>query len=66
MPVMDDADTVIDEHLAKFPPFKGPIIGGNFQVDENVLSGQDLNTTSGSPLLAHAACLQRCQSLEPR
>ena len=38
---MSDADVILDEHLAKFPPFKGPIIGGNFNVDENVLSGQE-------------------------
>jgi hypothetical protein len=40
---MSDADAILDEHLAKFPPFKGPIIGGNFNVDENVLSGQELS-----------------------
>lgn len=36
-----------DAHLAKFPPFKGPRIGGNFDVDENVLAGEML-TVSGS------------------
>jgi hypothetical protein len=28
-----------DEHLKKFPPFKRPKVGGNFEVDENVLLG---------------------------
>jgi hypothetical protein len=35
-----DTTTEVVEHLAKFPPFKGPRIGGNFDVDENVLSGR--------------------------
>jgi hypothetical protein len=35
-----DSTPQVDEHLAKFPPFKGPKIGGNFEVDENVLSGK--------------------------
>jgi|SRR5579862_2029599 len=39
---MSREDKSIDEHLAKFPPFKGPRIGGNFQVDENVLLGEKL------------------------
>ena len=63
---MSDADATLDEHLAKFPPFKGPIIGGNFNVDENVLSGQELNTTSTSLLIANAARIQHCQFLGPR
>ena len=33
-----------DEHLAKFPPFKGPRTGGNFEVDENVVAGEHLKT----------------------
>jgi hypothetical protein len=60
---MADADTIVDEHLAKFPPFKGPIIGGNFHVDEKVLSGQELNTASDSQLQANAARIQHCQFL---
>lgn len=52
---MSDADANLDEHLAKFPPFRGPIIGGNFNVDENVLSGQEPNTASTSLLIANAA-----------
>jgi hypothetical protein len=63
---MSDADAILDEHLAKFPPFKGPIIGGNFNVDENVLSGQELNTASTSPLIANATRTQHCQFLGPR
>jgi hypothetical protein len=39
---MSTEDKGIDEHLAKFPPFKGPRIGGNFEVDENVLLGKQL------------------------
>ncbi|OIW35513.1 putative Ketosamine-3-kinase [Coniochaeta ligniaria NRRL 30616] len=31
-------DVLTDEHIAKFPPFKGPRIGGNFEVDDNVLA----------------------------
>jgi hypothetical protein len=52
---MSDADANLDEHLAKFPPFRGPIIGRNFNVDENVLSGQEPNTASTSLLIANAA-----------
>jgi hypothetical protein len=63
---MSDADSILDEHLAKFPPFKGPIIGGNFNVDENVFSGQELNTALTSLLMANEACIQHCQSLGPR
>ena len=37
---MSTEDKGIDEHLAKFPPLKGPRIGGNFEVDENVLLGE--------------------------
>ncbi len=37
---MDTEERVEDKHLAKFPPFKGPRIGGNFEVDENVLLGE--------------------------
>jgi protein-ribulosamine 3-kinase len=37
---MSGTEEVIDEHLAKFPPFEGPRIGGNFEVDENVTAGQ--------------------------
>jgi len=37
---MSGTEEVIDEHLAKFPPFVGPRIGGNFEVDENVIAGQ--------------------------
>jgi hypothetical protein len=37
---MDTTTEVVDVHLAKFPPFKGPRIGGNFDVDENILSGR--------------------------
>jgi hypothetical protein len=37
---MEPTTEVVDEHLAKFPPFKGPRIGGNFDVDDNVLSGR--------------------------
>jgi hypothetical protein len=60
---MSDADAILDEHLAKLPPFKGPTIGGNFNVDENVLSGQELNTASTSLLMANAARTQHCQFL---
>jgi hypothetical protein len=63
---MSDADVTLDEHLAKFPPFKGPVIGGNFNVDENVLSGQELNAASMPLLMANAACIQHCQFLGPR
>jgi len=34
-----EAPMEADEHLAKFPPFKGPRIGGNFHVDENIVAG---------------------------
>ena len=37
-----EAPVEVDEHLAKFPPFKGPRIGGNFQVDENIVAGPSL------------------------
>jgi hypothetical protein len=47
---MSDADAILDEHLAKFPPFKGPIIGGNFNVDENVLSGQEAQHSFNVPV----------------
>lgn len=33
------ASLPVDEHLAKFPPFKGLRIGGNFEVDDNILAG---------------------------
>ena len=32
-------EELVDEHLAKFPPFKGPRTGSSFNVDENVISG---------------------------
>jgi hypothetical protein len=34
-----EAGMEVDEHLTKFPPLKGPRIGGNFHVDENVVAG---------------------------
>ena len=37
-----NTQTEQDEHLAKFPPFKGPKTGGNFEVDENVVAGEHL------------------------
>jgi hypothetical protein len=63
---MNNADAIWDEHLAKFPPFKGPITGGDFNVDENVLSGQELNIALTSLVTANAARIQHCQFLGPR
>ena len=40
-------DAAGDEHLAKFGPIEGPTIGGNFEVDENIIAGNEFARALG-------------------